>query len=37
MIKKKPLVSIIMNSYNGEKFLKYSIKSYLIKLIKTGN
>ena len=29
MQKNKPLVSIIMNCYNGEKFLKTSIKSVI--------
>ena len=29
MIKKNPLVSIIMNCHNGEKYLKESIKSII--------
>ena len=28
-MKKEPLVSIIMNCFNGEKYLKYSIESIL--------
>ena len=30
-MKKVPLVSIIMNCYNGEKYLKESIKSILLQ------
>ena len=32
--KKPPQVSIIMNCYNGEKFLKQSLKSILIQTFK---
>ena len=33
---KLPLVSIIMNCYNGEKYLKRSIKVFFNKNIKIG-
>ena len=37
MIIRDPLVSVIMNCYNGEKFLKESLKSFKKHLIKIGN
>ena len=33
-MKKKPLISIIMNCYNGERFLKYSLKSIINQTFK---
>ena len=33
-MKKKPLISIIMNCYNGERFLRYSLKSIIDQTFK---
>ena len=33
-MKKKPLISIIMNCYNGEHFLRYSLKSIIDQTFK---
>ena len=34
---KKPLVSIVMNCFNGEKFLKKVFRVLLCNLLKIGN
>ena len=37
MIDNNPLISVIMNCYNGEKYLKSPFKVYLISLILIGS
>ena len=34
---KDPLISIVMNCYNGEKYLKESLKSIINQTYKIGN
>ena len=36
-MKNKPLISVIMNCYNGQEFLKHSIESVISQTYKIGN